>query len=133
MDIRKDVQAVIDGILAGKILETFDRYYADDVVMSENGAETTTGKAANRAREEAFVANVTVTAGASLTGWKVTMTLPGGASVSSIWGGVNSGTTGTVTVTNAAYNGTLAPGSSTSFGFQGGGTGSGTTVSCSAA
>lgn len=60
MDIRKDVQAVIDGILAGKILETFDRYYADDVVMSENGAEDTRGKAANRAREEQFVANVTV-------------------------------------------------------------------------
>ena len=60
MDIRKDVQAVIDGVLAGKILETFDRYYADDVVMSENGAEETRGKAANRAREEQFVANVTV-------------------------------------------------------------------------
>jgi len=60
MDIRKDVQAVIDGVLAGRILETFDRYYADDVVMSENGAEPTRGKAANRAREEQFVANVTV-------------------------------------------------------------------------
>lgn len=60
MDIRKDVQAVIDGVLAGKILETFERYYADDVVMSENGTEDTHGKAANRAREEAFVANVTV-------------------------------------------------------------------------
>ena len=60
MDIRRDVQAVIDGILAGRILQTFDRYYADDVVMSENGAEETRGKAANRVREEAFVANVTV-------------------------------------------------------------------------
>jgi hypothetical protein len=60
VDIRKDVQAVIDGIRAGKILETFDRYYADDVVMSENGVEETRGKAANRAREEQFVANVTV-------------------------------------------------------------------------
>jgi hypothetical protein len=60
MDIRKDVKAVIDGILAGKILETFDRYYADDVVMSENGVQETRGKAANRAREEQFVANVAV-------------------------------------------------------------------------
>jgi len=60
MDIRKNVQAVIDGVLAGKILETFDRWYADDVLMSENGMEDTRGKSANRAREEAFVANVTV-------------------------------------------------------------------------
>lgn len=60
MEVRKDVQAVIDGILAGRILDTFDRYYADDVVMSENGVEETRGKAANRKREEQFVANVTV-------------------------------------------------------------------------
>lgn len=59
MSIRNDVQAVIDGILEGEILETFDRYYADDVVMSENGADERVGKAANRAYEEAFVNGVT--------------------------------------------------------------------------
>ncbi len=59
MDIRNDVQAVIDGILKGEILETFDRYYADDVVMSENGVDERVGKAANRSYEEAFVDGVT--------------------------------------------------------------------------
>ena len=33
------VQAVVDGILNGRILATLDRYYAPDVVMSENGVE----------------------------------------------------------------------------------------------
>lgn len=59
MSIRDDVQAVIDGILKGEILETFDRFYADDVVMSENGTDARVGKAANREYEEAFVNGVT--------------------------------------------------------------------------
>jgi len=59
MSIRDDVQAVIDGIRQGKVLETFDRYYADDVVMSENGEGERVGKAANRTYEEAFVNGVT--------------------------------------------------------------------------
>ena len=58
MSIRDDVQAVIDGILKGDILGTFDRWYDDDVVMSENGADERVGKSANRAYEEAFVNGV---------------------------------------------------------------------------
>jgi ketosteroid isomerase-like protein len=58
MSTRENVQAVIDGILAGKILETFDRYYADDVVMTENGVEERVGKVANRGYEENFVNHV---------------------------------------------------------------------------
>lgn len=58
MSNRESVQAVIDGILSGAILETFDRYYADDVVMSENGIEERVGKAVNREYEQAFVDNV---------------------------------------------------------------------------
>jgi len=58
MSTKANVRAVIDGILAGKILETFDAYYADDVVMSENGAEERVGKAENRAYEEQFVNGV---------------------------------------------------------------------------
>ncbi len=45
-------------ILAGDILGAFDRFYADNVVMQENNSEPTVGKAANRAREEAFLASV---------------------------------------------------------------------------
>jgi ketosteroid isomerase-like protein len=58
MSVRERVREVIDGILSGDILGTFDRYYADDVVMSENGADERVGKAANRAYEEAFVNGV---------------------------------------------------------------------------
>ncbi len=58
MSTRENVQAVIDGILKGDILGTFDRFYADDVVMSENGVDERVGKATNRAYEEAFVNGV---------------------------------------------------------------------------
>ncbi|WFE99653.1 cellulose binding domain-containing protein [Micromonospora sp. WMMD964] len=78
-----------------------------------------------------FVANVSVTAGtAALTGWRVTLTLPSGAAVTSLWNGVASGSSGTVTVANQSYNGRLAAGQGTSFGFQGTGNGSGTTATC---
>ena len=58
MSINTQVQDVIDGILAGKILETFDAYYADDVVMSENQTEERVGKAVNREYEIKFLDNV---------------------------------------------------------------------------
>ncbi|MHC4377060.1 MAG: nuclear transport factor 2 family protein [Planctomycetota bacterium] len=58
MSQHNPVQAVIDGILSGQILETFDRYYAEDVVMSENGADERVGFDACRAYEEAFVGGV---------------------------------------------------------------------------
>lgn len=59
MDVRRNLTALLEGIQRGEILATFDRFYADDVVMSENGADERRGKAANRAYEEAFVSNVT--------------------------------------------------------------------------
>lgn len=49
---------LIDGILKGDILGAFDRFYADDVGMSENGVDQRVGKAACRAYEEAFVGGV---------------------------------------------------------------------------
>ncbi|HUS68443.1 MAG TPA: SnoaL-like domain-containing protein [Kofleriaceae bacterium] len=45
-------------ILEGRILDAFDRFYADEIVMQENTAPATAGKAANRAREEQFVGSV---------------------------------------------------------------------------
>ncbi|WP_203918933.1 glycoside hydrolase family 11 protein [Rugosimonospora africana] len=81
-----------------------------------------------------FNASVTVTnAGSStLNGWTVHLTLPSGQSIASLWNGVNSGTSGAVTVKNAAYNGTLGAGASTSFGYTGSGDGSQTpsNISC---
>ncbi len=58
MSINTQVQAVIDGILTGRILDTFDTYYAEDVVMSENRQDERVGKAANREYELKFLANV---------------------------------------------------------------------------
>ncbi len=74
-----------------------------------------------------------MTAGsAPITGWRVTLTLPSGASISNLWNGLNTGTSGAVTVTNASYNGVLGGGQSTSFGFQATGSGTGATVTCTA-
>lgn len=79
-----------------------------------------------------FVAEVTVTAGGSpVTVWRVGLTLPAGASATQVWNGQSSGGA-QPTVTNAAWNGRLAAGQSTTFGFQGTGTGTGATVTCAA-
>lgn len=78
-----------------------------------------------------FVANVTVTAGGTaINGWRVTLNLPSGASVTSLWNGVATGSSGTVTVANQSYNGRLNAGQSTIFGFQGTGNGGGATATC---
>jgi SnoaL-like protein len=54
-------------ILAGNILNAFETYYADDVVMQENDS-TFTGKGVNRKREEDFVNSVQEFHGAKLLG-----------------------------------------------------------------
>jgi cellulase/cellobiase CelA1 len=65
-----------------------------------------------------FQASVNVAAGSSpVNGWTVHFTLPSGQTISSLWNGVNSGNSGAVSVKNAAYNGSIAAGASTSFGF----------------
>jgi len=45
-------------ILAGDILNAFEDFYADDVVMHENDSQPFTGKSVNRKREEDFVNSV---------------------------------------------------------------------------
>jgi len=80
-----------------------------------------------------FQGAVVVTAGTNpLTHWTTAFTLPGGATVAQGWSGDFSGTS-TVTVTNAAWNGTLGAGQSTEYGFIGTGTAPATApaVTCS--
>ncbi|BEL02076.1 endo-1,4-beta-xylanase [Actinoplanes sichuanensis] len=80
-----------------------------------------------------FVATVTVKAGtAALTGWTVGATLPTGAAVTNTWSATASGSSGAVSFTNVGYNGTVAAGASTSFGFQGTGNPPSTTLTCTA-
>jgi endo-1,4-beta-xylanase len=62
----------------------------------------------------------------------VTTNLPSGAAVTSSWSASNSGTTGSVTWSNVSYNGTVAAGQTTEFGFQGTGSAEGITSTCSA-
>jgi endo-1,4-beta-xylanase len=71
-----------------------------------------------------FQAEVTVSSTTPLTGWTVRMTLAGGQSIASLWNGVASGSSGTISVRNAAYNGTVPAGGSTTFGFVGTGSSS---------
>lgn len=60
----------------------------------------------------------TVKADQALTGWKVTWTWPGSERISNSWSVSGTLTGATVTGTNAEYNGTLAAGQSTTFGFN---------------
>ncbi len=46
-------------ILAGKGMEAFEKYYADDVSMQENGDAPRVGKDINRKYEQDFFAGVT--------------------------------------------------------------------------
>ncbi|MBB5112700.1 cellulose binding domain-containing protein [Micromonospora echinospora] len=68
----------------------------------------------------------------TLNGWTVRLTLASGQAISSLWNGVNTGTSGSVSVRNADYNGTVGANGSTTFGFTA--TGNGATapsgVSC---
>ena len=81
-----------------------------------------------------FQGEVTVRNGASaITGWKVTWTFADGQTVAQAWNGISTQTGASVSVRNAAYNGSLAAGASTSFGFTGTRTGANsvpTNVSC---
>ncbi|MFD0200452.1 MULTISPECIES: GDSL-type esterase/lipase family protein [Saccharothrix] len=63
---------------------------------------------------EVKVANDSTT---SLNGWTVRLTLASGHTVGNLWGGVNTGTSGAVSVKNAPYNGSLGSAASTTFGY----------------
>jgi hypothetical protein len=60
---------------------------------------------------------------APTTGWTVGWTFPAGQKVTQAWNATATQTGTTVTVTNAGYNGALAPGASATFGFLGSTTG----------
>ena len=78
-----------DDVLSGKIMEAFEKYYADDVVMQENSEEPRKGKEANRKAEEEFMASVEAFNGASVKSsavngdvtfseWEMDITFKGG-------------------------------------------------------
>ncbi|NUT39778.1 MAG: cellulose-binding protein [Thermoactinospora sp.] len=62
---------------------------------------------------------ITNTGTSTITGWTVTFTLPAGHTLAGSWNGAFTVSGRTVTIRNAAHNGTLAPGAATtSVGFQ---------------
>ncbi|MET8158031.1 glycoside hydrolase family 11 protein [Sphaerisporangium sp. NPDC005289] len=73
-----------------------------------------------------FTANLTVTntGGSAINGWTVTWSFSAGQQVTSSWNADVSQSGSTVTARNVSYNGSLAPGANTTFGFQGTHTGS---------
>ena len=66
----KDLRTLVDElnqmILEGKILEAFDKFYADDVVMQDNNYPQSVGKEICRQAEEAFVNGLTEFRGAKV-------------------------------------------------------------------
>ena len=65
-DLRTNVDQLNQMILEGKILDAFDKFYADDVVMQDNNYPAREGKAINRQYEEAFVNGLTEFRGAKV-------------------------------------------------------------------
>jgi poly(hydroxyalkanoate) depolymerase family esterase len=61
---------------------------------------------------------LTNTGSATINGWKLGFTLPAGQTITNGWGAGYAPASGAVTATNAAYNGTLAPGASVTIGYQ---------------
>jgi arabinoxylan arabinofuranohydrolase len=77
---------------------------------------------------------VTVSAGtAALNGWRVSWTAGSGVTVQQVWGGTLTTSGTTVSVSNASYNGNLAPNTSTTFGFLAGGNPSAPSLTCTPA
>lgn len=58
MDIRTQAEDLNRMVSEGKIMEAFEKYYDDEVVMQENEDEPRVGKEENRAYEQAFVSGL---------------------------------------------------------------------------
>jgi hypothetical protein len=71
---------------------------------------------------------ITNTTGSAISGWKLVFSLPSGTTVTSLWNGTETAGGQTYTVTNESWNGALAAGASTTFGFTA--TGTGDPVNC---
>jgi Glycosyl hydrolase family 48/Cellulose binding domain/Putative Ig domain len=68
-----------------------------------------------------FTADITIanTGSTTINGWTLTFTFPGNQSITDAWNGVATQTGENVSIANESYNATIAPGASTSLGFQG--------------
>jgi cellulose 1,4-beta-cellobiosidase len=95
-----------------------------------SAAYSVTGSWPGGFQGQVVVAN---TGSAALNGWQLGWTFPGSQAINNLWNGSYAQSGGQVTVTNASYDGTLAPGASATVGFTATYSGSNTapsSVSC---
>ena len=105
-------------------------------VTSGGSAKCSAAYAIGSSWNTGFIANVTVTNTGTVAtkSWKVTWTWPGNQAITNSWNATVSSSGTAVTATNATYNGAIAGGGNTAFGFQASFSGSNTnpTLTCSA-
>lgn len=91
-------------------------------VPGGNGVSCSVGEINNWG--SGFTASFTVknAGSAAVNGWSVKLGFAGSISVVNAWNATISNSGGSYTASNASYNGSIAPGQSVSFGFQGSGT-----------
>ena len=58
MSIKENVKDLYDKILTGRLMEGFEQYYADEVIMQENEDSPRVGKELNRQHEQNWLASV---------------------------------------------------------------------------
>ena len=93
-------------------------------VLTTTSAEAATGcrvsYAVSSQWQGGFGAQVTITnLGDAVTSWRLTWSFGAGQTVTQLWNGSVAQSGAQVTVTNASYNGTIASGANTAFGFNG--------------
>ena len=64
--IKENVEALNSMILKGEIIDAFEKFYAENVVMQDNDTPLREGKAVCRKFEEDFVSNLTAFRGAEV-------------------------------------------------------------------
>lgn len=65
-DLRTNVDQLNQMVLEGKILDAFEKFYDDNIVMQDNDYPARVGKDVNRQYEEAFVNGLTEFRGAKV-------------------------------------------------------------------
>ena len=58
MSLEESVQGYFDLLSKGQMMDAFEKYYADDIVMQENNEEPRVGKEANRKFEIDYMSSI---------------------------------------------------------------------------
>jgi SnoaL-like domain len=66
MDLKARVEDLNQLVLDGKMMEAFEKYYANDIVMQEINMDPVSGKDANREREKKWLSGITEFRGAEV-------------------------------------------------------------------